>query len=104
MPYFIALLAPRDTGEPSEALRAEHERFVEEMIASRVVLLGGDFAEAIEGASAAYVLRARSATEAQSWVARDPLVRSGAFTARLVGWRLVAIDPGAAEAEDLVRR
>jgi uncharacterized protein YciI len=68
------------------------------MVEQNVVLLGGSFESAVDGAEAAYLLHTSSAAEAEQWAARDPLVRSAAYKPRVVAWHLVgitipAIDP-----------
>jgi len=103
VPYYLALLTPRRRATERRLAR-EHRQFIDEMIAHRVVVLGGGFARNVGGASAAYLLHTRSRAAAMARAKRDPLIRGRAFSVRLVQWRLVAVDAAAVARRDLVRR
>jgi uncharacterized protein YciI len=103
VPYYLALLIPRRRAT-GRRLAREHRQFIDAMIANRVVVLGGGFAPNPGGVSAAYLLHTRSRAAALAWVKRDPLIRGGGCRARLVEWRLIAVDPAAVAKRDLVRR
>jgi len=95
VPYYLVLLARSKSLAEAEAAFAAHVDFIGEMTAARVVLLGGDLDPPVDGAEGAYLLHTTSQAEAESWAARDPLVSSGAFAARVVAWHLVGIAPAA---------
>ena len=81
----LVLLRALDSGPD-----LDHESFVDEMIAARVVAMGGGFtAGPYYGA---YLLRVDDLAAAGGWVARDPLVRSKRRTAELLPWELVGVD------------
>lgn len=94
VPYHLVLLRPAKRLE-GDAHFAAHVSFIEEMSAANVVLLGGDFEDSIDGADGAYLLHTASPAEAEDWAARDPLISSGAYSARVVPWHLVGIAPAA---------
>lgn len=91
IPYFLVLLdpGPNRTTEPQH--RAAHIAFIETMEAASVVLLGGEFGCPLDGAQAAYLLHVASHSEAEKWVAKDPLVVEKVFQPRVIEWRLVGI-------------
>jgi len=98
VPYFLILLQPGPNRAAEPEHRAAHIAFIETMEAANVVLLGGEFDSLLDGAQAAYLLRASSRSEAEEWAARDPLIVEKVFQARAVTWHLVgiaatAIDP-----------
>ena len=95
IPYYLVLLTRSKRFAESEVPFAAHVEFIGEMTAASVVLLGGDLDPPIDGADGAYLLHTASRAEAESWAARDPLVSSGAYAARLIAWHLVAIAPSA---------
>ena len=76
---------------------ADHEPFIDSLIAEHLVLLGGDLVDAEGGVQAAYVLRCDDLAAAEAIVARDPLVTSGEMRAELSEWQLVGIDLGAVD-------
>jgi hypothetical protein len=81
----LVLLRALDSGAD-----LDHESFVDEMIAARVVAMGGGFTAGTY--YGAYLLRVDDLAAAGEWVARDPLVRSGRWTAELLPWELVGVD------------
>ena len=95
MPYFLVTLRPTGEVERLDSHQAAHERFIDSLIERHLVLLGGDFAEPVEGVDAAYLLHCPSAREARALAGEDPLVREGVFAAEAVEWQLVGIDPEA---------
>lgn len=101
VPYYLVLLIPSANRAAGEQHFAAHVRFIEEMTAAKVVLLGGEFEAALGGAEAAYLLHTASRAEAEAWAARDPLVRHAVYRTQVVAWHLVgvsaaAIDPSLA--------
>jgi uncharacterized protein YciI len=81
---------------------ADHEPFIDSLIAEHQVLLGGDLVDAEQGVRAAYVLHCDDLAAAEAIVANDPLVTSGEMRAQLAEWQLVGIDLGAVD-HDLPR-
>ncbi len=53
------------------------------MAADNIVLLGGEFDNAIDGATAAYLLHTSSRADAEAWAAKDPLVSHGRIVLEL---------------------
>lgn len=98
VPYFLVLLQPGPNRAAEPEHQAAHIAFIETMEAANVVLLGGGFDSAVDGAQGAYLLHVSSQAEAERWAARDPLVVEEVFLPRVVAWQLVgiaatAIDP-----------
>lgn len=95
VPYYLVLLSPGAKHDEAENHFVAHVAFIDEMSQAGAVLLGGSFDELIDGADGGYLLRAASRDEAASRAARDPLVSSHAYTARVIEWQLVGIEPKA---------
>jgi uncharacterized protein YciI len=95
IPYFLVLLTRSKGLAEAEEHFAAHVEFIGEMSAANIVLLGGDLDPSVDGAEGAYLLHTASQAEAEGWAARDPLVSSGAYAARVVAWHLVGIAPSA---------
>jgi uncharacterized protein YciI len=76
---------------------ADHEPFIDSLIAEHLVLLGGDLVDAEHALRGAYVLRCDDLAAAEAIVATDPLVTSGVMRPRLAEWQLVGIDLGAVD-------
>jgi hypothetical protein len=76
---------------------ADHEPFIDSLVAQHSVLLGGELVESEDGIRAAYVLRCDDLPAAEAIVATDPLVTSGEMRPRLAEWQLVGIDLGAVD-------
>jgi uncharacterized protein YciI len=75
---------------------ADHKKFIDSLIDRNVVLLGGGFAEPIDGdAHAAYVLRCNGLDEARRIAESDPFVANSVLQAELTEWQLVGINPEA---------
>jgi uncharacterized protein YciI len=88
--YFLVLLqlspdAPADV--------PEHEPFIDCLIERHVVLLGGGFdPEPADSVIGGYLLHVEDRAAAEAIVATDPYLTSGACTATITHWDLVAID------------
>jgi len=93
VPYFLVLLSPGENAAAPNYYE-DHVEHIDVMAAANVVLLGGEFDNAIDGATAAYLLHTSSRAEAEALAAKDPLVSHGAYHARVVTWH-VGITPGA---------
>ena len=93
MPYVLVILR-RGGSADDERLHAEaHERFIDSLIERNLVLLGGGFAEALDDADGAYLLRCGSLEEAREIADTDPYVE----------WELVGINPDAIDAAAVIR-
>ena len=95
VPYFLVLLSPGENAAAAPNYYEAHVEHIDAMAAENIVLLGGEFDHAIDGATAAYLLHTVSRAEAEAWAAKDPLVSHGAYRARVITWHLVGITPGA---------
>jgi hypothetical protein len=93
MRYFLVLLT--DTGATIEPPDGDHERFIEELIARNLILLGGGFGEPADAVVGAYVLSTDTREEALALARQDPLVLAGARGCDVVEWQLVGINTGA---------
>jgi uncharacterized protein YciI len=91
--YFLVVLkaGPAVDEEPRHA--GAHVGFIDSLIERRLVFLGGDFSTAVDGMSAAYLLRCNSIEEAQAVAAEDPYSIHGVYETETVEWQLVGIDP-----------
>ena len=98
VPYYLVLLLPGDNHAAAAEHFAAHVRFIEEMEAANVVLLGGAFEAPVGGAEGAYLLHCGSEAEALAWAARDPLIQSGSYRPQVVVWNLVGVAVGAIDA------
>jgi hypothetical protein len=95
--YFLVLLH-----EPPERpeVDVDHEAFVDSLIRSNLILLGGPLRSSPEpGIWAAYVLSCPTPDVAQAVVATDPLVTHGLAVPTVTTWELVAINPAAITVE-----
>jgi uncharacterized protein YciI len=92
--YFLVALkaGPAFDEEPRHA--EAHVAFIESLIERRLVFLGGDFSEPVDGIAAAYLLRCDSIEDARAIAAEDPYLLHGVYEAETVEWLLVGIDPG----------
>lgn len=97
--YFLVLLVPGSNYAAGPDYFAEHVQFIETMTAANTVLLGGEFAQRVEGAEAAYLLHTETKEDAESWAAKDPLIREKVYRPRIVPWNLVGISLGAADSK-----
>jgi len=103
MPYVLVILR-RGENAGEERLHAEaHERFIDSLIERNLVLLGGGFADAIDDAGGAYLLRCGSVEEARELAATDPYVVHDVVRPECVVWELVGINPDAIDAAAVLR-
>jgi uncharacterized protein YciI len=93
MGYFLVALkdGPAEAEEPHHA--DAHVAFIDSLIERKLVFLGGDFSEPIDGVGAAYLLRCESLEKAREIAADDPYAVHGVCELEIVEWRLVGIDP-----------
>jgi uncharacterized protein YciI len=95
MAYFLVLM--RDVA-PGSSAEVDHEPFVDALVARNLILLGGDFVDAPStGVTSAYVLRCADLAAAESTVAGDPLVTTGACEPVVAEWDLVGINLAAVD-------
>jgi uncharacterized protein YciI len=93
MGYFLVALrdGPANADEPRHA--DAHVEFIDSLIERRLVFLGGDLSEPIDGIGGAYLLRCDSLEEARAIATDDPYTVHGVCEPEVVEWRLVGIDP-----------
>jgi uncharacterized protein YciI len=93
MGYFLVALkeGPAHADEPRHA--DAHVEFIDSLIERRLVFLGGDLSEPIDGIDAAYLLRCDSLEEARAIATGDPYAVHDVCEPEVVEWRLVGIDP-----------
>jgi uncharacterized protein YciI len=100
--YVFVLLQPGENEDPERLLGPAHVEFIDSLIERNAVLLGGDFSGLVENAHAAYLLRCGDLDEAERIVAADPFVINDLARPKLVEWQLVAVNPDAVDADDIV--
>jgi uncharacterized protein YciI len=103
MAYVLVLLSEGTSAKDLQVHAEGHERFISSLIRRNLVLLGGDFGDAVGGAYAAYLLRCGGVSEARAIAADDPLVANDVARAKCVEWKLVGINPDAIDASAVVR-
>jgi len=103
MAYVLVMLKGTRNAD-GEMLHAEaHARFITSLIDRNLVLLGGGFAEEVDGLQAAYLLRCSGLEEARAIAAEDPFVVNNVVRVECVEWRLVGINPDAIDNALVVR-
>ena len=65
MPYVLVILRRGGNADNQQAYATAHELFIDSLIERNLVLLGGGFAESIDDADAAYLLRCSGVEEAR---------------------------------------
>lgn len=93
MPYFLVVLKTGPAATEETHHTDAHVAFIDSLIERRLVFLGGDFSEAVDGIAAAYLLRCGSIEEAEAIAAEDPYAIHGVYATETVEWQLVGIDP-----------
>ncbi len=83
VPYFLALLSPGPNAATAPRYFDAHVGHIDAMAADHIVPLGGEFDNAIGGATAAYLLHTDSRAQAEAWAAKGPLVKHGAYLSRI---------------------
>jgi hypothetical protein len=94
MKYFLVLLGDAPDGPPSPTADS-HEQFIDSLITSNSVILGGGFATALNGSFAGYVLSAEDLATATALAHEDPLVRDAHARCDVTEWRLIGINTAA---------
>jgi len=97
----VLLAADADHGV-GQGLQAEHERFIDGLIARKRIVLGGDWKPPVAGFEAAYLLSCTTLDEARQIAASDPFVRGDAMRCEVVEWQLVGVDPDAVDRDSLL--
>jgi uncharacterized protein YciI len=100
--YVLVLFREGASQGQLEAHAGAHRDFVTSLVRRNVVVLGGDFAEPISDAHAAYLLHCESIAAAHETIAEDPFFAHGVLEPRLVEWRLVGVNPDAVDPSDLL--
>ncbi len=98
--YWLVLL--RGDAVPTDEVNQAHVDFIDDLIRSNSILLGGGFS-GVEGIPGGYLLYCESETEARSIAASDPYVKEGPFGSDILEWPLVGINPEAILASKIVR-
>ncbi|MGH3084330.1 MAG: YciI family protein [Gaiellaceae bacterium] len=93
MPYFLVVLKAVPASDEEAQHADAHVAFIDSLIERRLVFLGGDFSEPVDGITAAYLLRCGSIEEAEAIAADDPYAIHDVCEAEAVEWQLVGIDP-----------
>jgi uncharacterized protein YciI len=101
--YVLVLFREGPRFDKREVDTDAHEAFVTSLIRRNLVLLGGDFGEAVAGVHAAYVLRCASVDEALAIAGEDPAFAAGVFDPHAVEWNLVGVNTDAVD-QALTRR
>jgi uncharacterized protein YciI len=99
--HVLVLLAP-GAGRHGDEVQADHERFIDELIAEKQIVLGGDWKPPVAGYEAAYLLNCTTLEEAREIASSDPFVRGEALRFDVVEWELVAVDPDAVDRDSLL--
>ena len=103
MPYVLVILRHGGKADDEELHVSAHERFIGSLIKENVILLGGAFAEPLDDALAAYVLRCSGVEAARAIAADDPFVVHDVVRPECVEWELVGVNPDAIDASAVVR-
>ena len=101
MHALVLLAADADRASGNE-LQADHERFIDGLIAQKRIVLGGDWKPPVAGFEAAYLISCGSLDEARQIAASDPFVSSEAMRFDVVEWELVGVDPDAVDRDALL--
>jgi uncharacterized protein YciI len=101
--YVLVILRGAANADDDETYAAAHERFISSLIKRNVILLGGTFAQATDGAYGAYVVHCSGVEEARALATEDPLVEHDVVRPQCVEWQLVGINPDAIDAAAVVR-
>lgn len=103
MPYVLVILRRARNADDEQAHAAAHERFIDSLIERNLVLLGGGFAESVDDANGAYLLRCSSVEEARRIAATDPYAVNDVLHPECVVWKLVGINPDAIDEAAVLR-
>jgi len=100
---YVLVLFKMGSGAETPELSRQHEAYIDHLIRTNQVLLGGAWGRAAGPFHAAYLLRCTSLDAAAAIASSDPYFRDGVWQPEIVEWDLVGINPGAIE-PDLVSR
>jgi uncharacterized protein YciI len=101
--YVLVMLVPVGHQKETTEMTERHVKFITELIRGNKILLGGVLEDSVSPGRAAYVLQVASLEEGRLLAFEDPLVREGAYSASVVGWRLVGINPDSIDQALVVR-
>jgi uncharacterized protein YciI len=91
--YFLVVLKAGLSVDEEPKHADAHVAFIDSLIERRLVFLGGDFSEPVDGIAAAYLLRCGSIEEAEAVAAEDPYAIHDVYETETVEWQLVGIEP-----------
>jgi uncharacterized protein YciI len=101
--YVLVILKKGRNADAEPLYAAEHQAFISSLIKRNAVLLGGAFADAVDDAFAAYLLRCDDVEEARRVAAEDPLVVNEVVRPLCVAWELVGVNPDAIDRSSVIR-
>lgn len=101
--YVLVILKDGRNADAEPLHAAAHETFISSLIKRNVVLLGGAFADAVDDAFAAYLLRCDDVDEARRIAAEDPLAVNDVVRPMCVAWELVGVNPDAIDRSAVIR-
>ena len=101
--YVLVILKDGWNAEAKPLHAAAHETFISSLIKRNVVLLGGAFADAVDDAFAAYVLRCDDVDEARRIASEDPFAVNHVVSPKCVAWELVGVNPEAIDRSAVIR-
>jgi uncharacterized protein YciI len=103
MPYVLVILRGGANADDDPLHAPAHNDFISSLIKRNLVLLGGAFAEPVDDAYAAYLLRCSGTEEARRIAADDPFVLHDVVRPECVEWELIGINPDAIDSAAVVR-
>ena len=101
--YVLVILKDGRNADAEPLHSAAHETFISSLIKRNAILLGGAFADAVDDAFAAYLLRCDDVEEAQRIAAEDPFAVNDVVRPLCVAWELVGVNPDAIDRSAVIR-
>jgi uncharacterized protein YciI len=101
--YVLVMLSPAGRDKEPAEMTERHVKFITKLIGRNKILLGGGLEDSARPRRAAYLLNVTSLEEGRSLALEDPFVREGAYSATVVEWKLVGINPDSIDQALVVR-
>jgi uncharacterized protein YciI len=101
--YVLVILKDGRNADAEPLHAAAHETFISSLIKRNAILLGGAFADAVDDAFAAYLLRCDDVEEARRIAAEDPFAVNDVVRPLCVAWELVGVNPDAIDRAAVIR-